>query len=326
MKTWRFVQKVDINTDFRAKKYCAPNLKKYALIGTAGYIAPRHFRAIKETGGDLVAVFDPHDAVGQLDKFFPNAASFTEFERFDRHLEKLNRAGNRPDFLVVCSPNYLHDAHVRFGLRSGMDVICEKPLVLSPWNVDALAVLERETGRKVWTILQLRLHPKLLEWKRKVENASKNHVFEVDLTYITPRGLWYFASWKGDETKSGGILTNIGIHLFDLLLWIFGEVEHSEIHQKHHARAAGFLKFKQARVKWFLSIETGILAEFSDGFDDLHTESYHAILENIGSAILEAKKAVDFTHFLRSDLRVSTSLNTHPFCEIPIKLPPFIEN
>lgn len=287
--------------------------KKFALIGTAGFVAPRHFRAIKETGNELVAAFDPHDAVGQLDSWFPRAASFTDFKQFGDFVEKQGPL----DFLTVCSPNFLHAEQVAFGLKNGMNVICEKPLAIEPSELAPLEFLEKETGQRVWTILQLRLHPNLILLKKKVESAPKSQVFDIDLTYITPRGLWYFASWKADEQKSGGILTNIGIHLFDALTWIFGSCLESEIHQKTASRAAGFLKLERANVRWFLSIEQDILPgatresafrtmtvdgeniEFSTGFTDLHTESYRAILDGQGFSIKEASRAVLLTHQLR---------------------------
>ncbi len=315
-------------------------MTKFALIGTAGFVAPRHFRAIKETGGQLVAAFDPHDAVGQLDEWFPEAASFTEFERFDRHIDKLRRAGKQVDFLSVCSPNYLHDAHVRFGLRSGMDVVCEKPLVISPWNIGPLAELEAETGRRVWTILQLRLHPEVVRLKKKVESSPAGHVFDVELAYVTPRGPWYHASWKGDESKSGGILTNIGVHLFDLLLWVFGDCREAAIHQKTATRAAGSLQLERANVRWFLSIERSALpdgktsasrsltsdgepVDFSGGFTDLHTESYRQIFLGKGFTTKEAARAVELTHRLRGLPVVFDEKRAHPFCLKPDMGHPF---
>ena len=232
----------------------------FALIGSSGYVAPRHLKAIKSHHGRLLAAMDPHDAAGVLDSYFPQAAFFTEFERFDRHLEKLKRGGERMDFLSVCSPNYLHDAHARYGLRYGADIICEKPLVLHPRNLDALQELEAETGRRVWNLLQLRHHPRIVEFKNLVEKQPADKVFDIELTYITPRGPWYHASWKGDPAKSGGIVTNIGIHLFDMLLWVFGKVQHTEIHVHTHGRAAGFLQLERARVRWFLSIEAEVMS------------------------------------------------------------------
>lgn len=288
----------------------------FALIGSSGYVAPRHLKAIKAVGGQLLAALDPHDAAGGLDAFFPQAAFFTEFERFDRHLEKLKRSSQHLDYLSVCSPNYLHDAHSRYGLRCGADVICEKPLVLNPWNLEALQELEIETGRKVWNLLQLRHHPRIVELKNWVKKQPVEKVFDVELTYITPRGQWYHASWKGDPAKSGGIVTNIGIHLFDMLLWVFGEVQHTENHVYTHGRAAGFLQLERARVRWFLSIEAETLPtannsahrsllldgeawDFSEGFTDLHTESYRHLIAGQGWSIADAAPGIELTHRLR---------------------------
>ncbi len=293
----------------------------FALIGSSGYVAPRHLKAIKAIGGQLLAALDPHDAAGVLDAYFPKTAFFTEFERFDRHLEKLKRNGHRMDFLSVCSPNYLHDAHARYGLRYGADIICEKPLVLHPRNLDALQELEVETGRKVWNLLQLRHHPRITTLKDLVKKQPDNKFFDVELTYITPRGPWYHASWKGDAAKSGGIVTNIGIHLFDMLLWVFGKVQHAEVHVYTHGRAAGFLQLERARVRWFLSIEAetlpnhqssitnhqpfrsltldGAAWDFSEGFTDLHTESYRHIIAGQGWSIADAAPGIDLTHRLR---------------------------
>ena len=269
-------------------------MKRFALIGAAGYIAPRHMKAIKETGNNLVAALDPHDSVGILDSYFPNAHFFTEFERFDRHLEKLKRKGVGIDYLVVCSPNYLHDAHIRFGLRLGANVICEKPLVLNPWNVEALKEIEGEYPGNVFNILQLRLHPSVIALKEKVDNGPADKVYKIDLQYFTSRGNWYHRSWKGEESKSGGIVTNIGVHFFDMLLWIFGDVEKNAVDQNEKTIASGFLKLKKAEVNWLLSIDQANLPqvvkakgertfrslniegeafEFSDGFTDLHTKS-----------------------------------------------------
>jgi len=228
-------------------------VKRFALIGAAGYIAPRHMKAIRDTGNSLVAAMDKNDSVGIIDSYFPEASFFTEFERFDRHLEKLKRKGEKIDYLVVCSPNYLHDAHIRFGLRYGADVICEKPTVLNPWNIKGLQKIEEETKRKVFNVLQLRLHPNVIKLKESIEKDNAEF-YECELSYIVSRGLWYYASWKGDVQKSGGIATNIGVHFFDMLSWIFGDLEDQKIHIHSHDRAAGVLTFKNARVKWFLSI------------------------------------------------------------------------
>src|SRR4029079_2983928 len=229
-------------------------MKNFALIGAGGYIAPRHMKAIKDTGNNLIAALDKHDSVGILDSYFPDADFFTEFERFDRHLEKLKRQGIKIDFVSVCSPNYLHDAHIRFGLRIGANVICEKPVVLNPWNIDALEEIEKETGHRVFTILQLRLHPAMIALKEKITAAPSGKKHKVDLQYITSRGHWYHTSWKGDITKSGGIATNIGLHFFDLLTWVFGPVRRSVLHVSRRDCASGVLDLARARVRWFLSI------------------------------------------------------------------------
>lgn len=295
-------------------------MKNFALIGAAGYIAPRHLKAIKDTGNNLIAAFDPFDSVGILDSYFPNADFFVEFERFDRHIEKLKRQGIKLDYVTVCSPNYLHDAHIRFGLRHGADVICEKPLVLNPWNIDALEEIEKETGKNVYTILQLRLHPSVIALREKIKQADKNKVFDVDLQYITSRGKWYHYSWKGDINKSGGIATNIGVHFFDMLTWVFGEILENKVKYHKTDKAAGFLKLERANVNWHLSIDTADLPEtvrekgqrtfrsiliddesfeFSDGFTDLHTICYQKVLSGEGFKINETRKAIEVTHQIR---------------------------
>ncbi|MFN0035812.1 MAG: Gfo/Idh/MocA family protein, partial [Saprospiraceae bacterium] len=293
-------------------------MSNFALIGAAGYIAPRHLKAIRDTGHRLVAAYDPQDSVGVLDAYFPDTDFFTEFERFDRHLEKLKRAGQAIDFVSICSPNYLHDAHIRFGLRHGANVICEKPLVLNPWNAEALKINEQESGKCVSTILQLRLHPAIVELKNKVEQSFSGKKYAVDLSYITSRGNWYYTSWKGDVQKSGGIATNIGIHFFDMLAWVFGEVLGAVVHVHTHDRAAGFLEFEKARVRWFLSINAATLPpeavgkrtfraitvngeslEFSEGFTDLHTLSYQAILAGKGFGLDDAMPAIQLAHDIR---------------------------
>ena len=264
-------------------------MKDFAVIGLSGYIAPRHIKAIKETQNSLVAATDPHDNVGFLDSHFPEASFFTEFERFDRYMDKLQNTSSGVDFVSVCSPNYLHDAHIKSALRWGADAICEKPLVLNPWNLDTLERLEKETGNRVWNILQLRLHPSIIALKEKIKNSPADKIHEVDLTYITSRGLWYYASWKGDISKSGGIATNIGIHFFDMLTWIFGAVKSNTVQLHSHDRAAGVLELEKANVRWFLSINGSTLpkeikergqttyrsitvnteeVEFSNGFTD----------------------------------------------------------
>ena len=294
-------------------------MANFALIGAGGYIAPRHMKAIKETGHNLLAALDKHDSVGILDSYFPQADFFIEFERFDRHLEKLKRQGIHTDYVTVCSPNYLHDSHIRFGLRIGANVICEKPLVLNPWNVDALMEMEKETGKQVFTILQLRLHPAIIALREKVQ-ASPGKKYEVDLRYITSRGHWYHISWKGDIQKSGGIATNIGIHFFDMLLWIFGDVKENTVHQHSNETASGTLILEKANVNWFLSIDENTLPgdvretgkrtfrslrineeqfEFSEGFTDLHTRSYEEILSGRGFPLSEARKSIELVHSIR---------------------------
>jgi len=222
-------------------------MKNFILIGAAGYIAPRHLKAIKDTGNNLIAALDPYDGVGIMDSYYPNADFFTEFERFDRHVDKLHRKGTNVDYVSICSPNFLHDSHIRFGLRTGADVICEKPIVLNPWNVEALKQLENETGKNIYNILQLRLHPSVIELKNKIASGDPNKIYDVDLSYITSRGHWYYTSWKGDVTKSGGVATNIGVHFFDMLTWIFGDIKENEVHLHEHDRAAGYLQLKKAR-------------------------------------------------------------------------------
>ena len=300
-------------------------MKNFALIGAGGYIAPRHMKAIKDTGNNLVAALDKHDSVGILDSYFPNADFFTEFERFDRHIDKLKRQGIQTDYVSVCSPNYLHDSHIRFGLRTGADVICEKPLVLNPWNVDALQDMENETGHHIYTILQLRLHPAIIALKEKVQHGPADKKYLIDLRYITSRGNWYHISWKGDISKSGGIATNIGVHFFDMLMWIFGDVKENTVKQHDARTAAGKLVLEKADVNWFLSIDPanlppevaaagkrtwrsldidGDLFEFSEGFTELHTLSYQHILDGKGFRIQETKKAIQLVHDIRNGLKV----------------------
>jgi UDP-N-acetyl-2-amino-2-deoxyglucuronate dehydrogenase len=319
-------------------------MKKFALIGAAGYIAPRHMKAIKDTGNNLLAAMDPYDGVGVIDSYFPNADFFVEFERFERHIEKLRRNGQSIDYVSVCSPNYLHDSHIRFGLRSGANVICEKPIVLNPWNVAALQEIELETDKKIYTILQLRHHPSIIKLKEQVDNASPDEVYDIDLTYLTSRGHWYYTSWKGDLSKSGGIATNIGVHFFDMLIWIFGDVEDNEVHISAHDRAGGILKLKNARVKWFLSINyesipqdikdkgmrtyrsitvNGEEIEFSGGFTDLHTASYNAILNGNGYTIGDAKKAIEIVHDIRNASPVEQIAAHHPFIKNTVSKHPF---
>jgi len=309
-------------------------MKRFALIGAAGYIAPRHLKAIKKTGNILVAALDKSDSVGILDAYFPDADFFTEFERFDRHLEKLRRnKGQGVDYVSICSPNYLHDAHVRFALRIGADAICEKPLVLNPWNVTALADIAKETGRQIYTILQLRLHPAIIALKKCIEGLPKDKTFDIDLTYITARGHWYMVSWKGDVGKSGGIASNIGVHFFDMLSWIFGGVKENIVHVYEPNRAAGFLELDRARVRWFLSLDCKDLPftpqegkpktyrsitiddeeiEFSGGFVDLHIESYRKILTGEGFGPQEVLTSIEIISGIRNAQPIGLKGDYHP--------------
>ena len=308
-------------------------MTSFALIGAAGYIAPRHMKAIKDVGGDLKVAYDPHDSIGVIDSYFPNAHFFVEFERFDRHIDKLRRRGEGIDYFSICSPNYLHDAHCRFALRSGSSPICEKPLVLNPWNIDGLAEIEKETGKRISNILQLRLHPALIALKEKVSTSPKNE-FAVELTYITSRGHWYHASWKGDAPKSGGIATNIGVHFFDMLAYVFGPAKENVVHLRGEQRAAGFLECGRANVRWFLSVDRGDLPpqangkttyrsitvdgeeiEFTDGFADLHTRSYQEILAGRGFGLNEVRPAIEIiSSFRRKPVDLSRGEH-HPFVE-----------
>lgn len=297
-------------------------MKNFALTGLAGYISPRHLKAIKDTGNRLVAAVDPHDSVGIIDSYFPDAAFFTEVERFDRHLEKIRRENNGEaiDYMTICSPNHLHDAHIRLAMRVGADGICEKPLVLNPWNLDVLQELEAEYGQRVWTILQLRVHPSLIELKEKLEKEKNDKRHKIRLTYITSRGTWYHYSWKGDEEKSGGIGTNIGIHFFDLLMWLFGKPDTTELYVREKNRMGGFLELPKADVEWYLSLEPedipnnadgsqrtfrsisvdGDEIEFSGGFTDLHTRVYEETLKGNGFGINDARPSVELVHKLRT--------------------------
>jgi len=307
-------------------------MKTYALIGAAGFIAPRHMRAIAETGGKLAAAFDPNDSVGVMDSHFPDADFFTEFERFDRHLDTMRRHGNKVDYLAICSPNYLHDAHCGFALRSGADAICEKPLVLTPRNIDGLAEIERDTGRRISTILQLRLHPAIVALRERFAKGNKRH--KVELTYITSRGRWYHASWKGDEAKSGGVATNIGVHFFDMLSFVFGPATRNEAHLREAERAAGSLECERADVSWFLSIDRNDLpdsvrgkkttfrsitvdseeVEFSEGFTDLHTRSYEEIIAGRGFGIEEVRPSIEIVSTFRT-APVVRSNGVHAFAQ-----------
>jgi UDP-N-acetyl-2-amino-2-deoxyglucuronate dehydrogenase len=305
-------------------------MKKFALIGAGGYIAPRHLKAIKDTGNTVIAALDKNDSVGIIDSYFPESSFFTEFERFDRHLEKMRRnEDTHIDYVSICSPNYLHDAHVRFGLRVGANVICEKPLVLNPWNIDALQKIEDESVGGINTILQLRLHPSLIKLKESVDKSS-NKIFDVELTYITSRGKWYDVSWKGDIEKSGGVATNIGVHFFDMLTWIFGSVEENIVNIHDKRRAGGCLKLKRANVRWFLSLEEedipkhidkrtyrsirvdGSEIEFSDGFVDLHTLSYKQILSGNGNRLESVMPSIQIVSDIRRATTIGVTGDCHP--------------
>jgi len=308
-------------------------MKDFALIGVAGYIAPRHLQAIRDTKNNLVAALDRFDTVGILDSYFPSADFFTEFERFDRHLDKQRRQGKKIDYVSICTPNYLHDSHIRFALRHQADAICEKPLVLNPWNVDALGEIEKETGKKVYTILQLRLHPSIIALKKQIEEGPGDKIHDVDLTYMTSRGHWYHMSWKGDVNKSGGIATNIGIHFFDMLCWVFGSVKKNTVHHLTNDSAGGFLELEKARVRWFLSINydhipaeirakgkrtyrsltmEGQEIEFSDGFTDLHTMSYQHILNGNGFGLKDAQTSIQTVYEIRNQTPSLLQGNYHP--------------
>lgn len=311
-------------------------MKKFALIGAAGYIAPRHMQAIKATGNNLVAAYDPNDSIGIIDSYFPNASFFTEFERFDRHVDKLKRSSAEAsvDYVSICSPNYLHDSHMRFALRSGADAICEKPLVLNPWNIEGLLDIEKDTGKKVNTILQLRVHPAIIELREKVKQEKRDQKHEVELTYITSRGNWYLQSWKGDIKKSGGIATNIGVHFFDMLYFIFGNLQENIVHYCSETKAAGYLEYENARVRWFLSVDVedvpaeqlakgqrtyrsitvdGEEIEFSGGFTDLHTRSYEEILRGNGFGLQENYAAISTVATIRNAIPKGMVGDYHPF-------------
>jgi UDP-N-acetyl-2-amino-2-deoxyglucuronate dehydrogenase len=319
-------------------------MKNFTLIGAAGYVAPRHMNAIKETGNTLLAAYDINDSVGIIDSYFPDADFFTEFERLDRHVDKLRRTGLTLDYVSICSPNYLHDSHIRFAMRHGADAICEKPLVLNPWNLDALAEIERETERKLWTILQLRLHPSIVRLKEKVASGPDDKIHDIDLTYITSRGHWYYTSWKGDISKSGGIASNIGIHFFDMLIWIFGSVKQNTMNISTHDRAAGYLQLEKANVRWFLSINgktlpsqvikegkrtyrsltlNGEEVEFSDGFTNLHTSSYSEIVSGKGFGIDKARPSVELVHQIRKINPIGLVGEYHPLARVKLVKHPF---
>ena len=315
--------------------------QNFALIGAAGYIAPRHMKAIRETGNNLLAALDPYDGVGIMDSYFPHADFFIEPERFDRHLDKLRRIAasksrlqdTKVDYVSICSPNYMHDAQIRLALRNDAHAICEKPIVLNPWNVDALRTIEKESGKRVYTILQLRHHPAILALKKKIEQGARNKVYSVDLTYITSRGKWYHRSWKGDISKSGGIATNIGVHFFDMLAWIFGDQKENRVHLLSASRAAGILRLQKAQVRWFLSLESDDLPkaartngrstyrslsiddqefEFSDGFTDLHTVSYQQILAGKGYGLPDTKPSIHIVYEIRNSKPAGLKGDYHP--------------
>lgn len=313
------------------------NSKKenFALIGAAGYIAPRHMKAIRETGNMLVAALDPMDSVGIIDSYFPNADFFIEPERFDRHLDKLRRSGKgKVNYVSICSPNYLHDAHIRIALRNDAHAVCEKPLVLNPWNLEGLEEIENETGKKIFNILQLRHHQSIIDLKNKIDNSPAYHVHDIDLTYITSRGKWYHYSWKGEITKSGGVVTNIGIHFFDMLGWIFGDAVSNTLHLLEPDKASGLLQLKNANVRWYLSVDKNDLParavqnnqptyrsitvdgeefEFSGGFTELHTESYKNILVGNGFGIADARNSIEIAHLIRNQKTTSKPGDKHPF-------------
>ncbi|OFX22951.1 MAG: oxidoreductase [Bacteroidetes bacterium GWA2_31_9b] len=310
--------------------------KNFALIGVAGYIANRHLKAIKDTGNILVASLDKFDSVGSIDNFFPDSDFFTEYERFDRHIDKLKRQGTKIDYVSICTPNYLHDSHIRFALRQGADAICEKPVVLNPWNIEALQEIEKETGKQVYNILQLRLHPSIIELKKKIQEGPKDKIYDVDLSYITSRGKWYYISWKGDIHKSGGVATNIGVHFFDMLTWIFGDVQENIVNISNSCKASGYLKLKRANVRWFLSVDFDDIPndikakgqrtyrsitvenqeiEFSGGFTDLHTLSYQEILKGNGFGLEETKKSIQTVYTIRNATPIGLKGDYHPLCK-----------
>ena len=320
-------------------------MKNFGLIGVSGYIAPKHMRAIKDTNNNLLVALDKFDSVGIIDSYFHNTEFFVEFERFDRHIEKLKYEQYiQLEYISICTPNYLHDAHIRMALRRNSDAICEKPLVLNPWNIDKLCHIENETGNRIWNILQLRVHPSIIALKEKIDNGPEDKIYDVDLTYLTSRGHWYYISWKGDISKSGGIATNIGVHFFDMLSWIFGEVKTNIVHIHTHDRASGYLELQKARVRWFLSINYDIIPdsvktkgqrtfrsitiegkelEFSGGFTDLHTKSYENIIAGNGYGIDETRQAIEIVHDIRHQTPIGLNGDFHPYANIELKDHPF---
>lgn len=318
-------------------------MKNFALIGAAGYVAPRHMKAIKDTGNVLCAAYDVFDSVGIVDSYFPKCSFFTQYELFERHVTKMEnkaikredgRCSGKLDYVAICTPNYLHDAHIRFSLRAGAHAISEKPLVLNPKSIDALEILEKETGKKVYNILQLRLHSAIIDLKKRIDQGPANKVYDIDLTYITSRGHWYYTSWKGDIRKSGGVATNIGVHFYDMLAWVFGSVKQNVVHVSTHDRVAGFLELDKARVRYFLSINSDTLPqeaklagkrtfrslsiegediEFSDGFTELHTDSYKHILSGKGFGLDQAKKSIEIVHTIRNAKPIGLKGDYHPY-------------
>lgn len=323
-------------------------MKNFGLIGASGYIAPRHFKAIKDTNNELLVALDKFDSVGIMDNYFPEASFFIEAESMDRYVEKLKYKKNiHIDFFSICTPNYLHDAHIRMALRRGADAICEKPLVINPWNLEALQKIENDSGSRIWNILQLRLHKKVIELKKKVDESPKDKIFDIDLTYLTSRGKWYYTSWKGDITKSGGIATNIGIHFFDMLSYVFGKLKSNIVHIHTHDRASGFIEFKRARVRWFLSINNDLIPddlkkigqrtfrslkiqgeefEFSDGFTDLHTRVYEGILSNKGFGLEDVKQAIEIAHQIRNNQAIGLKGDYHPLAKKKLSKHPFYKH
>ena len=315
-------------------------MKNFALIGAAGYIAPKHMKAIKDTDNNLYAAYDKFDSVGIIDTYFPKCSFFTQHELFERHLSKTKE---HLDFVSICTPNYLHDAHIRFGLRAGADVICEKPLVLNPWNIDLLQNIERESHGRVYTILQLRLHQAIIDLKKMIDEGPAEKIYDVDLTYITSRGSWYYSSWKGEEHKSGGIATNIGVHFYDMLSWVFGKVRSNIVHISAHDRVAGFLEFERARVRYFLSINydtipaeirkegkktyrlltmQGEEVEFSDGFTELHTDSYRKIFAGEGFGLEDARSCIEIVNSIRHASPIGLKGDYHPNARLtPVQHP-----